>query len=259
LKSDISWYHTIELPDGSVTPGLSDTRSALARIPFPASLEGKRCLDIGTADGFWAFTMEKRGAREVIAVDVDDPTRRDWPWSTKPDPNAEGRRTAFMTAREALGSSVTREDLSIYEISPERLGRFDFAFIGDLLLHLRDPVRAMAAVATVLDGELLLNEAISLGLTVLHPSRPTAHFAGKSLPRWWVANATGLRAMVTSAGYEVVDSGRPFFAKFGPGHSTAKTLVRSFGKSGPRVGMHQVGRRLFGIPHVWVRAKPRKP
>jgi hypothetical protein len=32
------------------------------RLPWPSSLAGMRCLDIGTMDDFWAFELERRGA-----------------------------------------------------------------------------------------------------------------------------------------------------------------------------------------------------
>jgi SAM-dependent methyltransferase len=257
MANDIAWYHTIELPDGTLTAGLSDTRSALQRIPFPASLEGKRCLDIGTADGFWAFSMEKRGAREVVAIDVDDPHRRDWPWGITKDIEGPGRRSAFETARNALGSSVVRKDVSIYEVSEGQLGRFDFIFIGDLLLHLRDPVRALAAVRSVLDGELLLNDVISLSLTLQHPVRRAALFEARAQPRWWIPNASGLRAMVGAAGYEVIDSGRPYFAKFGPGAPPKRALLKAVRSGGLRRLPRGLGQRFFGAPHIWVRARVR--
>ena len=50
-------------------------------------------------------------------------------------------------------------------------------FIGSLLLHLRDPVAALAAIRGVLaGGELLSVDAISPLLTLLHPSQPIARF-----------------------------------------------------------------------------------
>jgi tRNA (mo5U34)-methyltransferase len=51
----------MELAPGVLTPGWLDHRGAVARVPFPDSLEGKRCLDVGTFNGFWAFEMERRG------------------------------------------------------------------------------------------------------------------------------------------------------------------------------------------------------
>ena len=48
------WYHSIELAPGEVTPGCFDTRAVAGKVPLPANLAGKRCLDVGTRDGFWA-------------------------------------------------------------------------------------------------------------------------------------------------------------------------------------------------------------
>src|ERR1700730_10047735 len=59
---DVDWYHTLDLGNGVVTPGFVDHREQVAQHQFPASLAGKRCLDVATFDGFWAFEMEKRGA-----------------------------------------------------------------------------------------------------------------------------------------------------------------------------------------------------
>lgn len=74
----VAWYHTMELPSG-VTPGTFDTLDEREHVPLPASLAGKRCLDVGTTDGFWAFEMERRGAAEVVAIDVDAADAMDWP------------------------------------------------------------------------------------------------------------------------------------------------------------------------------------
>ena len=68
--ADVSWYHSIALPGGIVTPGLYDLRPALEHSLLPRSLAGLRCLDVGTHDGFWAYEMERRGA-EVTAIDVN--------------------------------------------------------------------------------------------------------------------------------------------------------------------------------------------
>ena len=58
MRADVAeqeWYHTLELAPGVVTPGWFDTREVPQRLPIPASLAGRRCLDVGTFDGFWAF------------------------------------------------------------------------------------------------------------------------------------------------------------------------------------------------------------
>ena len=119
----LEWYHTLELAPGVVTPGWLDTRGVVPQIPFPASLEGKRCLDVGTFNGFWAFEMERRGADEVVAVDVLEPSAWDWPARAEQETiDAIATRHAggagFELAKRTLGSAVERLDRSVYELDP---------------------------------------------------------------------------------------------------------------------------------------------
>ena len=257
------WYHTIELPGGRLTPGLYDMQKALRHVGLPASLEGQRCLDIGTADGFWAFEMEKRGAREVVAFDLDSWEHLDWPPSEGSSAERGNRPISpgFALARDALGSRVEWAGGSIYDLSPEREGEFDFVFIGSMLLHLRDPVRALAAVHSVTRSTLQVNEAIAAGLTALGPRYPAARLVGQAVPTWWVANPAGLRRMLEAAGFVVTETGRPYYLRYGPGRRTADepTLrpvsmrpLRALPLSLVRNGLDRLGR-----PHVWLRALAR--
>src|SRR5258708_35768084 len=64
-------YHSIELPDGGVLPGLQTIdhlRWRLDHFGLPADLRGKRVLDVGAWDGWFSFECERRGA-DVVAVD----------------------------------------------------------------------------------------------------------------------------------------------------------------------------------------------
>lgn len=252
------WYHTIELPGGIVTPGEYDTRAALRRIPFPTSLDGRRCLDVGTHDGFWAFAMERRGAAEVIAIDLDDPRGGDF---SEPVPELSGealvdrgsRLQSFACAHAALGSRVERRDLSVYRLDATEVGRFDFAFIGTLLLHLRDPVAALTAIGKVLrpGGRLLVNEPVLLGMSLRHP-RLAVHelqlLPGK--PFWWVPNVRGLERCVAKAGFTVTGSGRPYLIPRGPGYDKPRNNLGSL----MRTLLHE-----RGMVHAWVSATPGPP
>src|SRR3954453_19280425 len=158
----LDWYHTIDLQPGLTTPGWFDTRATVSKVGLPASLAGKRCLDVGTWDGFWAFEMERRGAASVTAIDVLDEARWDWPPELRLRQSQGGldylrefkqQGVAFEVAHEIIGSKVERLDKSIHDISPETRGMFDFVFLGSLLLHLRDPVAALAAMRSVVGGE----------------------------------------------------------------------------------------------------------
>lgn len=254
--ADVPWYHTIRLPGGVTTPGLYDTLGELERIPFPADLTGKRCLDVGTGDGFWAFEMERRGAEEVVAIDIDDPEGYDWPANrdaieqpTFAQAHPSHRR-AFGVAREALGSSVERRDLRVYDLDPAAMGTFDFVFMGSLLLHLRDPVGALAAVRGVLTGRLLSVDSVSPALTLLHPRQPMARLEAPGWPLWWVMNVACYRRLFAPAGLEVTGSGRPFFVRSGPGYRFKPRVDRPLLRGAQRL----VAERK-GIPHCWVTAR----
>jgi tRNA (mo5U34)-methyltransferase len=256
--ASVTWYHSLPLPHGLITPGSFDTRDELVRVPFPTSLEGKRCLDVATSDGFWAFEMERRGAAEVLAIDVP-PERMDWPGKARPKQQAPGSgnlppRRGFEIAHEALQSRVQWRELSTYDLSPELIGEFDFVFVGSLLLHLRDPVAALSGIARVLRGELLSVDAISLPLSLLHPRKPVARFEAPEWPLWWGPNLQAYRRFFGAAGLQIRSSGRPFFLKKGPAYCAAYGTEPT--DRYPRFYLHpkQAAAAWVGNVHAWVQA-----
>jgi SAM-dependent methyltransferase len=203
------WYHTIDLGSGGVTAGQVDLRRVAPRV-LPPDLRGRRALDVGTFDGFWAFELERRGA-SVVATDVDRIDDAEWPplrrAGTREESDAWGVELGrgFRIAHAALGSSVSRVVCPVGELSVDRVGGpFDIVFVGALLLHLRDPVGALERVLSVLapGGTLLMLEKLSVGATVRAPRRPLAEFqAASSNFTWWVPNLSALKAMVWAAGF----------------------------------------------------------
>ena len=225
---DLAWYHTIDLPDGTVTPGVFDTRLVAGFVPWPPGLAGGRCLDVGTCDGFWAFEMERRGAAEVLAVDVDGPAQLDLTWDARqrgeagPDPSRERR---FDTARRALGSRVERLACSVYDLDPSIHGRFDVVFCGTLLIHVRDPVRALERMREVCDGELVLVECVDAFLDLVGRRVPCARLA--PVPgQWWRVNTAGLIRALDVAGFDVLSTSRRFLTPFGPGVTARRSAWR---------------------------------
>jgi SAM-dependent methyltransferase len=218
---DRPWYHTIELAPGRKTQGAIDLKNVAERI-LPDDLSGKRTLDIGTYDGFWAFEMERRGA-EVVAVDLDDHEESDWPPLSRARLAEQARReaavpgTRFRLAKAALGSSVERVPSSIYQVERERVGgNFDLIFIGDLLLHLRDPVLGLERARSVLrpDGTLISVEPIVLKLSLLGRGRPLFSLrATRTDYDWYVPNLAGHRAWLELAGFTRIEQSRPFGVK----------------------------------------------
>jgi tRNA (mo5U34)-methyltransferase len=248
--AELEWYHTLELAPGVVTPGWFDLRAVASAVPLPERLAGWRALDVGTFDGFWAFLMERRGAAEVVAVDLLDPERWDWPAGSTADAvDAIGARKArgagFELAHDALGSAVTRLERSVYELDPEELGRFDVIYVGSLLLHLRDPVGALARVVSVSRGVVVIVDAVDPLLTRLFPRRPTATLDGVGRPWWWKPNAAALVRMAEAAG--LVVTGRPALLRLPAGAGQPAPPLRT---AVSRAGMAAWSRARRGDPHA---------
>lgn len=149
------WYHRIALPEGVVTPGWAPLDPTAYQIP--ARLDGKRVLDVGAWDGYWTFEALKRGAREVVAIDdfsdylgtLEKSDRKAW--------------ENFDLCRGLLGYDerrCRRIDMSVYDASEERLGRFDVVFFFGTLYHLRHPLLALDRLSAICDGEIFVESAI---------------------------------------------------------------------------------------------------
>jgi tRNA (mo5U34)-methyltransferase len=254
----LDWYHTLELAPGIVTPGWFDLRGMVEEAPLPASLSEKRCLDVGTFDGFWAFEMERRGAEDVVAIDVLDPKAWDWPVESDPATiDAIGHRKAggagFEVAHRALRSSVERLELSVYDLDPDRVGKFDLVYVGSLLMHLRDPVRALERVRSVCQEQLVVVDNIDLVLSLIHPRKPVALLDGRGRPWWWRANVACLVSMVEAAGFELIGEPRRLYMTPGRGQPLARR---------PRFLLSRAGREALlvawrGDPHAALAAAPR--
>lgn len=137
------WFHEIELAPGIVTPGEDSNRMKLPILDglgLPGDLSGRRVLDVGCSDGYFAFEMERRGA-SVVAVDFVPETS-----------------TGFATARKILGSAVEYRMDNVYNLDPDEHGTFDVVLFLGVLYHLRNPLGGLDAVRSVLreGGELYL-------------------------------------------------------------------------------------------------------
>lgn len=204
------WYHVLDLP-GHTTEGMFDMRQYVPLYGLPDSLEGKRVLEVGTWDGFWAFEMEKRGA-EVVAIDLDDENQLDWPPRRRyPDPSLV-RGSGFRLAKELLGSKVERVVCSVYHALPEELGTFDFVFCGSVILHLRDQLLALERIANLVKpGGTFISAEEYEPITDLVPF-PMARFRANrdAAVVFWVPNRRAWRDMLWYAGFDRVQERKRF-------------------------------------------------
>ncbi|MEJ0017319.1 MAG: class I SAM-dependent methyltransferase [Acetobacteraceae bacterium] len=218
LVNGITWYHTIDLGDGIVTPGFYDHRPILERYRLAPRLDGLRVLDIATFDGFWAYEFERRGAAEVIALDIARAAELDLAPSVRAAMTQEDleRRfgAGFTLAHERLGSKVRHVHCNVYDLSPDRFGLFDIVHCGDLLLHLRDPALALTRIREVTRGHALISDCIFPDLD-RHDDMPMMQYdGGLSENIWWRFGAVALSRMIRDAGFREVEEIARF--KYGP-------------------------------------------
>jgi tRNA (mo5U34)-methyltransferase len=255
------WYHTVEVAPGVTTPGYFDLRPVVDQLPWP-ELAGKRCLDVATFDGFYAFEMERRGAAEVMAIDVADHMDLDWPPDARADAPSAIRRaewaapgTGFKVLADLLGSAAEWRALNVYDLAPETVGRFDVVVCGSLLLHLRDPLRALEAIRSVTAGALVSCEQIELGLTLAAPRKPRYTLLGSGERcQWFNFNAAGHQRLLYAAGFETVRASRPFTVRFNAHPRPAPGLRTSARRAALRVLTGSPG---DGVLHRAVLARPR--
>ena len=227
------WYHTIDLGDGLVTPGMYDYRATLAAFRFPETMRGMKVLDIGSATGFFAFEFERRGAR-VVSVELPSLDSLDrFPGQTTeqvvskigrmiescrpegiaPAPSYSAAELyvallegPFQFCKRRLHSNVERCYSTVYELTSEKLGGagFDFVFVGDVLVHTLYPLRALAALAPLCKGTLILSQ-----LMPENPAEAAMLYVGGESPTeddvsWWLPNKPCMEQMLKKLGFQTV-------------------------------------------------------
>jgi len=223
------WYHTLELP-GHTTQGVFDLRPYVGRYGIPDDLTGKRALEVGTWDGFWAFELERRGA-EVVAIDLDREEDLDFPPRLRPPTHPDVvRGDGFALAGELLDSRVERVARSVYDAVPGDLGTFDLVFCGSVIMHLRDQLLALERIAALTrPGGTFISAEEYEPLTDLVPW-PSARFRGNRNVGviFWMPNRRAWRQMLWYAGFDRVEERARFTMRSTEGFSVRHVVHHAF-------------------------------
>jgi len=153
---ECAFYHSIDLPIVGHQPGQWDLRPGVDVYLGPTGFRGLRVLEVGSANGFVTFELERRGA-EVVTVDLPESATYDArpSISAAHDRNMEAGlrfvRNAFWLGHALMGSSAQVVYAHVSEL-PEEIGRFDVAVVANVLQHVRDPLGALMAVARYADA-----------------------------------------------------------------------------------------------------------
>lgn len=198
-----SWFHCVHLPYGIVTPGTRE-HDAWATYKLPERLDGQRVLDIGAWEGQFSYESERRGASQVIAMDL---------WGNNAlapggEPGSMGQGwDNFQFCHTALGSSVQPVNQNVYALC-ESFGQFDLILFLEVLYHLQDPVRGLRHVASVLapDGILCMEtwidaEWIEQPAAIFYPGAEL----NNDPTNWWGPNIKCVQSMAVAAGFKTCD------------------------------------------------------
>ena len=195
-RAERGWWHSFELPDGTVIQGVCDLpglKNRIGQFPIPLDLRGKRVLDIGAWDGWFSFEMERRGA-EVLAIDNWD-------------------NPLFHQARAMLNSRVEYRQIDMYDLTPERVGRFDIVLFLGVLYHLKHPLLALERVCALTTGlaavdSFILRENHRQGENVdespVMEFYETNEFGGQT-DNWVAPSLACLQAFCRTAGFARVE------------------------------------------------------
>ena len=158
-------------------------------------------------DGRLLGELERRGAADVVAIDVLNASRLD---RFAPDRLRErqGRRESernFALAAELTGSQAKLLDLSIYDLDPAETGVFDLIVLGYVLQMLRDPIRGLEALRSVCRGTLILLDTVSRPLELI-PSPLARLDARRDGSEWFVFNRRGLWKALELSGWVVEET-----------------------------------------------------
>jgi len=212
--ADCAFYHSMDLPGHGTVEGLFDLRGAVDEYLGGVDLRGKRVLELGTADGFLCFEMERRGA-DVVAYDLSDAQQ----WDFVP---ASGQRAddlvreyqrnirrlndAYWLAHRLYASRARVVYGGIYDV-PASICPVDITTFGCVLLHVRDPFLALARGVALAQERVVVTEV--LGGT---PRRLMRLFAPETMRRlapWWRAVPALAAPLAPASPVFVPDADRP--------------------------------------------------
>jgi SAM-dependent methyltransferase len=195
------FYHSIELPGLGLQRGQWDLRPGIDAYLGPTDFDGLRVLEIGAANGFVTFELERRGA-EVVTVDLPDTARYDARPSLL---ETQDMGAGLRLVRNALwlGHALTESSAKVVyaHVSelPDEIGQFDVAVVANVLQHLRDPLGALTNVARRADAIVVIESDWMAGLYDDVPCMVL--FQGSTPYSWFQVKPPLIRAFLDELGY----------------------------------------------------------
>ncbi len=206
-------YHYISLPDGEVFTGQWDLRGRMPEYIGGIDVKDKRVLDIGCANGFLTFEMEKLGAAEVVSFDADNHSRIAFipipehqyttnraAWARGCDDFLTRLKNGYWYCHKRIGSNAACLYGDVYDIqAPDQ--SFDVTVLSQILVHLRDPITAISEACRLSRDTVVITESTyesNDAAGILHAS------GSNRVPYiWWLLSVPAYRNMLDLFGFDV--------------------------------------------------------
>lgn len=196
LKAQIAargdfWFHRFDFSNGVSTPGRDASAEKLHSLALPERLDGLSVIDIGAAEGYFAFQAEARGASSVVAAD-----QFLWTW---PGSNTLGN---FRFVKDLLHSNVEERLIPVEDLSPSTVGTFDIALFLGVLYHAPNMVHYLERLRSVTKGMAVIETLVDL----LDVDQPAAAFypantVNHDSSNWWGPNIACVESMLERVGF----------------------------------------------------------
>jgi SAM-dependent methyltransferase len=185
--SECIFHHRLDVPALKDQTGwqwdlIGDEGAYLGNFDF----SGKRVLEFGPASGALTFWMEKQGA-DVVAMDVSpDSTATSWDVMLREGDDIAAMRqrmsqimerlnNGFWYAHEHFRSRARLVHGTAYDV-PRAIGKFDVVTMCAILLHLRDPIRALEHALEFTRDSIIIADLVPFHLNEQERERPLASF-----------------------------------------------------------------------------------
>jgi len=208
-QEECEFYHSMDLPRVGSIAGYWDLRGRFADYTAHTPIEGRTFLDVGTATGFLSFEAEKCGA-SVTSFDADGPDRYQFVTGNHDQAYFRRLRNGYAFSHELLGSKANLVLGDIYSM-PQSVQPHDVVMVGQILVHLRDPLLALQRACEVSKDTLIITEGS------FESESPVSVFIGEKSPYSWWHLSTGLyRTYLDMLGFEIISITRGQFTCLHP-------------------------------------------
>jgi O-methyltransferase len=202
------WYHEVPLRDGTRIRGGWDLIGGEEHYLGHVDVQGKRVLELGPATGYLTLYLEQQGARVVAfeagldaCIDLLTYGRDDLPAMQSNAMRFVGEvNNSWWWVKQHYDLQARIAYGNIYDL-PDDLGPFDVTVFGAILLHLRDPYRALEQAASCTASTLVIADVVpSQGSPWEDPFSRFNPSPGDPTS-WWLHTPAVLRRMVETLGF----------------------------------------------------------